>query len=358
MRPLGILLLLALWPVLAGCGERPDTVRIDGSSTVFPIARAGLDAYIREFPDRRVVASSSGTGAGFQRFFRGETDVQNASRPIREDELRRSEAAGIQFIELPIAFDGLAIIANRSNDWLECLTVEQLRAVWERGSTLDRWSDLDPSFPDQPLRLYGRSPASGTFDYFTTAIMGQRGNIRDGYNASDTDNAIVQGVVRDRFGLAFFGLAYFEQNRDQLKLIGVDNQTGDGCVIPTAETIQEGRYQPLARPEFIYVNLARAGSPEVEPFVEYFISNGARFVRQAGYIPFSDDVYALVLERFRHRITGSMFAGGGPAVGVNLAALLSGMDRDEAAYEAASGAEAPAEPGPAPSEPVPADANR
>jgi len=343
MRVLPLLLGLLALGALTGCGERPDTVRIDGSSTVFPIARAGLDAYMREFPDRRVVASSSGTGAGFQRFLRGETDLNNASRPIRGDELTRAEANGIRFIELPIAFDGLAIIVNRGNTWLECLTVTQLRTIWERGSPLERWSDIDPAFPDQPLRLYGRSPASGTFDYFTTAIMGQRGNIRDNYNASDTDNAIVQGVGRDLYGMAFFGIAYYEQNRGQLKLVGVDNETGDGCVTPSAETIQAGTYQPLARPEFVYVNAARAGSKEVEPFVEYFIANGARFVRQAGYIPFSEDVYGLVLERYRHRITGSLFAGGGPTVGVDIAALLSGMSRDEAAYE---GAQAPQSPPP------------
>lgn len=327
MRTLAVVLAaLGLALALAGCGERPDTVRIDGSSTVFPITRAGLEAYIREFPDRRVVASSSGTGAGFQRFFRGETDIQNASRPIREDELRRAEAAGIAFIELPIGFDGIAIVVNRQNDWIDCLTVTQLRQIWERGSPIRRWNQIDPRFPDQPIRLYGRSPASGTFDYFTTAIMGQRGNIRDDYNASDTDNAIVQGVGRDLYGMAFFGIAYYEQNQDELRLVAVDNETGYGCVLPTPEAIQSGRYQPLARPEFIYVNAARAGSPEVEPFVEYFIANAARFVRQAGYVPFSEEVYDLVLERFRRRITGSLFEGGGATVGVDLVALLSRMD--------------------------------
>lgn len=320
-----ILLLVAL----AGCGERPDTARIDGSSTVFPITRASLDSYLRAHPNARAVASSSGTAAGFQRFLRGETDVNNASRPIRGDELQRSIDNGIDFIELPIAFDGLAIIVSRTNDWVECLTVSQLRTIWERGSPLTRWNEIDPSFPDQPLRLYGRSPASGTFDYFTTAIMGQRGNIRDNYNASDTDNAIVQGVGRDRYGMAFFGIAYYEQNQDVLRLVAVDNEAGDGCVLPTPENIQTGLYQPLARPEFMYVRAERAGSPEVEGYIEFFFQDAGRYVLQAGYVPFEPEVYALVLERYRRRITGTMFEGGGPTVGLNMVELLSGMDRTD-----------------------------
>lgn len=299
--------LIAFPFVFLGCGERPDTARIDGSSTVFPITRAALDAYLRAYPDRRAIASSSGTAAGFQRFLRGETDVNNASRPIRPDELNRAADAGLEFIELPIAFDGIAIVVNHANDWIECLTVTELKAIWERDSELASWSDIDPSFPDQDLRLYGRSPASGTFDYFTEAINGRRGNIRDNYNASDTDNAIVQGVGRDRYGMAFFGIAYYEQNRDQLKLVALDNENGNGCVIPSAETIQNATYQPLARPEFMYVNASRAGSPEVEPFITFFLEGATTFVPQAGYVPFSAEVYEEILDRFRERTTGSLF---------------------------------------------------
>lgn len=293
--------------VLVGCGERPDTARIDGSSTVFPITRAALDAYLRTYPDRRAIASSSGTAAGFQRFLRGETDVNNASRPIRPDELNRAEEAGVEFIELPIAFDGIAIVVNHENDWIECLTVTELKEIWERDSQVYQWSDIEPSFPEQDLRLYGRSPASGTFDYFTETINKRRGNIRDDYNASDTDNAIVQGVSRDIYGMAFFGIAYYEQNKDQLKLVALDNEQGNGCVIPSAETIQNATYQPLARPEFMYVNAERAGSPEVEPFITFFLEGATTFVPQAGYVPFSAEVYAEILERFDERTTGSLF---------------------------------------------------
>jgi phosphate transport system substrate-binding protein len=330
-----IVLTFALLAILVtGCGERPDTVRIDGSSTVFPIARAAVEAYQNEFPERRIVASNSGTAAGFQRFLRGETDVNNASRPIRADEQQRAIDAGIQYIELPIGYDGLAVVANPQATWLECLTVAELRSIWERGSTVRRWSDVRPEFPDEEIRLYGRSPASGTFDYFTAAINGERGNIRDQYNASDTDNAIVQGVSRDQLGLAFFGLAYYESNRDVLKLIGVDDEdptTGEGCVIPTEQTVNDGTYQPLARPEFIYVNLERVEESEaVRDYVEYFIANAEGFVRNAGYVPFEPEVYDMVLERFRDRRTGSVFQGAGPTTGVRVADLLARIDADDA----------------------------
>jgi phosphate transport system substrate-binding protein len=329
MRITLIILALTL-PLFLGCGERPDTVRVDGSSTVFPIARAAVEAYQHQHPDRRIVASSSGTAAGFQRFLRGETDINNASRPIRGDEEQRAQDNQLAYIELPIGYDGLAVIANPQNTWLECLTVSELRAIWQRGSTIQNWSDVREDFPDEEIRLYGRSPASGTFDYFTTAINGERGNIRDQYNASDTDNAIVQGVSRDRFGLAFFGLAYYESNRDILRLVAVDDEdptTGEGCVLPTEQTVQDGTYQPLARPEFVYVNASRADESEaVRDFVDFFITNAAGFVRQSGYIPFDDAVYERIHQRFRDRVTGSMFHGAGPTTGVRIGDLLERMD--------------------------------
>jgi len=332
MRLSFFLTCLAVVVLSTGCGERAETVRIDGSSTVFPIIRAAVDGYQSEFPERRVVASNSGTAAGFQRFLRGETDLNNASRPIREDELQRAQDNDIDFIELPIGYDGLAVVANRGNDWLECLTVSELRTIWQQGSTIRRWNEIRPEFPNEEIRLYGRSPASGTFDYFTAAINGERGNIRSQYNASDTDNAIVQGVARDRYGLAFFGLAYYENNRDQLKLIGVDDEdatTGDGCIQPTEQTVQDGSYQPLARPEFVYVNRASADREDVQHFVQYLISNARTFVQEAGYIPFEQPVYDRILDRFARRDTGSLFHGSGPTTGVRIADLLDRMESDE-----------------------------
>lgn len=330
--------------VLSGCGERTQTVRVDGSSTVFPISRAAVETYQEEFPDKRVVASSSGTSAGFQRFMRGETDINGASRPIREDELRRAEENDIRFIELPIGYDGLAITTHAENDWIECLTVSELNEIWQQGSEIDNWNQIRDDFPDRELRLYGRSSASGTYDYFTTAINGERGNIRDNYQASDTDNSVVQGITRDRNGLAFFGLSYYENNSDQLQLIAVDDEdpeTGDGCIYPTEETVSDGTYQPLARPEFIYINVDRMEeNPEVAEFVEYYIENASQFVRQAEYVPFTDETYDLVLTRFENRVEGSIFEGEGPSIGVRIADLLERMGGGAAGTDDATDAEA------------------
>ncbi len=325
---LGVLLAATL--VLTGCGGDTQTVRVDGSSTVFPISRAAVDAYQQANPGSRVTASSSGTSAGFQRFMRGEVDVAGASRPIRQDELNRAQENNVRFIELPIGYDGLTVTTHPSNDFVDCLTVEELRSVWQRGSTINNWSQIRDSFPDRPLRLYGRSPASGTFDYFTAAINGERGNMRDGYNASDTDNAVVQGVSRDESGMAFFGLSYYQNHSDLLRLIAIDDEnpdTGEGCVRPTAETVSDGTYQPLARPEFIYVNIDNMeANPAVEDFVRFYIENAARFVAEAEYVPFEDDVYTQVMERFENRIEGTMFGGGGPTIGVGMGTMLERMN--------------------------------
>ncbi len=334
-RRLGIFLAVtALAFLVAACGGDSQTVRVDGSSTVFPISRAAVDAYQEANPGSRVTASSSGTSAGFQRFMRGEVDVTGASRPIREDELRRAEENNVRFLELPIGYDGLTVTTHPDNDFVDCLTVSELRRIWERGSTINNWNQIRDDFPDKSLRLYGRSPASGTFDYFTAAINGERGNMRDGYNASDTDNAVVQGVSRDVSGMAFFGLSYYINNRDILRLIAIDDEdpdTGDGCVLPTPETVADGTYQPLARPEFIYVNVDRMErNPAVASFVQFYLENASRFVAEAEYVPFEDDVYARVMERFEARIEGTMFGGEGPSIGVGMGTMLERMQTSEA----------------------------
>ena len=324
--------LLALGALLSGCSfDPPDTVRVDGSSTVFPISRAAIASYQEEFDEARVVGSNSGTSAGFQRFMRNETDITGASRPIREDELRRAEEAGVRFIELPIGYDGLTVATHPDNAFLECLTVSELRALWERGSTIRNWNQVRDDFPDQPIRFYGRSAASGSFDYFTTAINGERGSLRGDYNASDTDNAVVQGVSRDVRGIGFFGMSYYQNNSDILRAVAIDNEQGDGCVEPTVQTVSDGTYQPLARPEFIYVNIARMeANPDVEAFARYYIENAIQFVSQAEYVPFEPDVYDLVMQRLDNRIEGSVFAGGGPTIGVHVRDLLERMNPEQA----------------------------
>jgi phosphate transport system substrate-binding protein len=317
--PLLLMMAVALG-LLAGCGGGADgddagdelsgAVRVDGSSTVFPITEAVAEEFMQEEPRVRVTVGVSGTGGGFAKFLRGETDINDASRPIKPSELEVAEANDIEFIELPVAYDGIAIVTNPANDWVDCLTTEELERIWGPGSEIDNWSQVREGFPDREIALYGPGTASGTYDYFTEAIAGESGASRSDFSASEDDNVLVQGVAGDPNALGFFGLAYYEENADQLELLGVDDgdpTNGEGCVQPTAETVGSGTYQPLARPEFIYVNAERADDPAVSAFVEFYLQNAPELVREVGYVPLSAEAYNLALERFRNRTTGTMF---------------------------------------------------
>ncbi|MDX1420610.1 MAG: PstS family phosphate ABC transporter substrate-binding protein [Rubricoccaceae bacterium] len=325
-RTLTASLLLAL-PLLAACGggDAPESdglsgaVMVDGSSTVFPITEAVAEEFMLANPGVRVTVGASGTGGGFGKFLRGETDINDASRPIKESERATAEEAGIAFIELPVAYDGIAIVTNPGNSWLECLTTEELAAIWAPGSDVNNWSQVRDGFPDQSLTLYGPGTDSGTYDYFTEAIGGEEGASRADYTASEDDNVLVQGIAGDPNALGFFGLAYYEENAEQLRLVGVD--AGNGCIRPDAETIGTGTYQPLARPEFIYVNAARADDPAINAFVRFYLENAPALVREVGYVPLSGDAYAAAMERFESRTTGSVFEGGS-APGVTMEDLL------------------------------------
>ncbi len=326
--PVGLLL---LGLILAGCGGQGDgdqlsgRVQVDGSSTVFPLTEAVAEEFMTEAPRVRVTVGVSGTGGGFSKFVRQETDINNASRPITASEAELAEQNGVEYIELPVSYDGLAVIAHPENDWVDCLTVEELRAIWEPGSDIDNWSDIRSEFPDRPLSLYGAGTDSGTYDYFTTAIGGEEGASRSDFTASEDDNVLVQGVGGDRNSLGFFGLAYFENNQDKLKLIAVDDENpdnGEGCIEPSAETVNNGTYQPLARPEFIYVNATSADEPAVSTFVEFYLNNAGTLAQEVGYVPLSDTAYQLTRERFDQRLTGSMFDAEGSTVGVQMEALL------------------------------------
>ncbi len=338
---------------LIGCGgdnaSRDDagalagTVRIDGSSTVFPITEAVAEEFGREHPNVRVSVGASGTGGGFGKFLREETDINDASRPIKPVEIEQAVQNNIEYIELPVAYDGLAIIANPENDWAECLTVEELNKIWQPNSTVDNWSQVRSGFPDRPIRLYGPGTDSGTYDYFTEAVIGEEGASRTDYTASEDDNVLVQGVQGDPNALGFFGMAYYEANRERLKLIGVDDgdaANGEGCVQPSTETIRDGTYQPLARPIFMYVRKASMEDPSVKAFVEYYLQNAAQLAPEVGYVPLSDEAYTLGLERFRRGIHGSVFEGGGSQVGVRIEDLLQ---REEESVGAGAGEE-PAAP--------------
>ena len=319
-------LLLALLQGCAGCEDRAEdglrgTVRVDGSSTVFPITEAVAEEFMRDHPGVRVTVGVSGTGGGFAKFVRGEIDISDASRAIKATEARQAAAAGIEYIELPVAYDGLAIVVHPDNDWVECLTVEELRRIWEPGSDVQSWRDVRSSFPDRPLKLYGPGTDSGTYDYFTAAVNGEEGASRADFTASEDDNVLVQGIAGDEGSLGYFGLAYYEENAERLKLLGVD--AGSGCTQPTARTVQEGDYQPLARPEFIYVNRASAADSAVAAFVRFYLEYAAPLAEEVGAVPLSEAAYALVTNRFQDRTTGSLFGGeDGVAIGTRVAEVL------------------------------------
>jgi phosphate transport system substrate-binding protein len=288
---------LLLVAVLAGCGgegggRSTGTVRIDGSSTVFPITEAVAEEFQAE-QGIRVTAGISGTGGGFKKFCAGETDISDASRPIRESELERCRANGIEPIELAIAFDGLAVVVNPENDFAGCLTVDELKRIWEPGSTISRWSQVRDGWPGEEIKLYGPGTDSGTFDYFTEAIVGEEDASRPDFTASEDDNVLVQGVRGDEYALGYFGYAYYAENTDKLKLLAIDD--GRGCVAPSPETVESGEYSPLSRPLFIYVNKSALDRPEVAAFVRYYLRHARELVPQVGYVPLSADRYQAAL---------------------------------------------------------------
>jgi phosphate transport system substrate-binding protein len=292
-------LLLAL-----GCGQT-DAVSIDGSSTVFPISVAVVEEFHGVNPDINVVVGKSGTGGGMKKFAAGEIDICDASRPIKPVEAEACHAAGIEFIELEIAFDGLAVVANPQNDWCDSITVDQLKTIWRKESagTVAKWSDVNPDWPDDELQLYGPGDDSGTFDYFTEVINGEEKSSRRDYSASEDDNALVTGVAGDKGALGYFGYAYYEQNQDKLKLLAVDS--GDGPVKPTPENVRDGTYKPLSRPLFIYVRKSALERPGVVEFVKFYLAQVDKVARQVGYVPVTDEI----AERTRETLDAALPGG-------------------------------------------------
>jgi phosphate transport system substrate-binding protein len=256
----------------------------DGSSTVFPITQAMAEEFTRAHSGAvRVTVGNSGTGGGFKRFCVGETDISNASRPIKDEEKALCTQNGIEFVEMPVAYDGLSILAHPNNSFLTCITVAELKKIWEPGSTVKRWSEVRAGFPNEELKLYGPGTASGTFDYFTEVINGKAQASRSNFTASEDDNVLVQGVSGDQHALGYFGYAYYEQNKDKLKLVDVDG--GAGCVTPSQATIKDGSYKPLSRPLFIYISKKAMARPEVQAFAKFFNENATDLIPQVGYVP-------------------------------------------------------------------------
>jgi phosphate transport system substrate-binding protein len=292
-----------------GSGDLSGTIAVDGSSTVFPISEAMAEEFMAANPGVQVTVGTSGTGGGFEKFCRGETQVSNASRIIEADEIAACEEAGIEFVELPIAQDAITVVVNQENDFAECLTIEELGTMWapEAQGQVTNWNQVNPEFPDAPLALYGPGTDSGTFDYFTEVVGGEEGASRGDYTSSEDDNVVVQGVVGDPNALGYFGYAYYEENSDTLKAVQVDS--GNGCVEPSAETVLDGSYTPFARPLFIYVNTAALDEPQVQAFVEFYLDQAnATLVEEVGYVSLGDELYPLVQARAENRTSGSVFA--------------------------------------------------
>jgi phosphate transport system substrate-binding protein len=286
-----VLIVAAVALVAAGCGGGGGggAISADGSSTVGPYVTAAAEGF-RDQSDADVTVGISGTGGGFERFCRGETDLSNASRPIDDDEKTMCEANGVEFVELQVANDALTVVVNTANDWATCLTVDELKKIWEPGSKVTSWNQVRSSFPNESLKLFGAGTDSGTFDYFTEVIVGESGASRTDYSASEDDNVTVQGVKGSRGGLGYFGFSYFEENQDSLKAVEIDG--GSGCVAPSVAAAQAGDYTPLSRPLFVYVTTSSLERQEVADFLRYMLDNETAIAEKAQFVPLNDEQLA------------------------------------------------------------------
>ena len=315
-------LVLGLSLAAAACGggsqggtdlSSAAVVQVDGSSTVYPITEAVSEEF-RKATRARVTVGISGTGGGFAKLCRDEIDIADASRPIAAAEIDACGKANVQYVELPIAYDGLAVVVNPKNTWATSMTVAELKKLWEPGAQgqIKRWNQVRDGWPDAEIHLFGAGVDSGTFDYFTEVIMGKAKASRGDYTSSEDDNVIVQGVSSDEYALGYFGYAYYEENRSRLKLVAVDDgddSNGAGAILPSPETVGNGTYRPLSRPIFIYPKIKSLDRPEVKSFVDFYLKEGISLVRDVGYIPLTDKEYELVRTRLSSRKTGSMFHG-------------------------------------------------
>ena len=299
-------------------------VKIDGSSTVYPITEAVAEEFQKaKRGEVKVTVGISGTGGGFKKFCRGETDISDASRPILKKEIDVCKEQNIEYIELPVAYDGLAVMVNPKNTWVYSLTVADLKKMWEPAAqeTIRKWNQVRPEWPNAPLKLFGPGADSGTFDYFTEAIMGKAKSSRGDFTASEDDNVLVQGIAGDKNALGYFGLAYYEENKSRLKVVPVVNPATNKEVTPSLQTVMDGTYSPLSRPLFIYINKASLSRPEVKEFVNYYLKNADKLTKEVKYVPLPENAYKLAQERFTKMKTGSMF-GGEEKVGMKIEELL------------------------------------
>lgn len=305
-----------------------ETIKIDGSSTVEPVLSAVAEEFGAANRGQKVTVGASGTGGGFKKLCLGEIDIANASRPVKKGEIESCQKAGVEFIELPIAFDAVTVAVNPKNTWANSLTVAELKKLWEpeAQAKITNWNQIRPEFPDMALKLFGPGVDSGSYDYFTAVVVGKEHASRGDYTSSEDDNVLVQGVSGNLSALGFFGLAYFTENSDKLKAVGIDDQNdanGAGPQLPSKENVVGGIYQPLSRPLFVYVNRKSAEREEVKKFVSFFMTEGSNLVSEVGYVSLPSEAYRLALSRFEKLITGSIFAGKGSQAGVTVEEILA-----------------------------------
>jgi len=308
---------------LAATPAFAQIVKVDGSSTVFPVTEAVAEDFQKAKKQKiKVTVGISGTGGGFKKFCRNEIDVSNASRPILKAEMAECQKAGIEYYELPVAFDALTVVINPKNTFIKQLTIAEMKKMWEPSAQgkVTRWNQVNPAWPDQPMKLFGPGADSGTFDYFTEAIVGKSKSSRGDFTASEDDNVLVQGVSRDVNGLGYFGYAYYIENKDKLKAVPIVNDKGQ-AVEPSMEAVLKGTYTPLARPIFIYVNAKSFGKPEVKEFVEFYMKHGAQLAKEVKYVPLPDSAYKTALEHVQKGKKGTVF-GGTAEAGVTIEELL------------------------------------
>lgn len=320
---LNVIVVVALVAGVVKYAEAAEKIiKLDGSSTVYPISEAVAEEFQKK-TGVKVTVGESGTGGGFKKFCRGETDISDASRPILQKEIDACKEAGVQYIELPIAYDALTVVVNAKNDWIKSISVEDLNKIWAPGSSIKNWKQLNAAYPDKPMGLYGPGTASGTFDYFTEAINGKAKSSRSDYTPSEDDNVLVTGVAGNQGGLAYFGYAYYVENQDKLKALSIIAKPGAPAVLPSPESVKDGTYQPLARPLFIYVNAtAAAFKPEIKAFVNFYLENAPKLVKEVKYVPLPTDDYAAVSAHFKSLKPGTGF-GGKNEVGIKITDLLS-----------------------------------
>lgn len=321
----------ALIVLLAGCGGSEDTdglsgsIRIDGSSTVYPLSEAVAEEFLNAHPDVSVTVGESGTGGGFSKFLRKETAINDASRPITSTEREQARENGIEYIEIPVAYDGIAVTTHPEVDFFECLTVEELRSIWRPNNPVNNWSQVRDGFPDLPIELYGPDTASGTYDYFTEAVVGESGASRADYTSSTDDNVLVRGVSGTSGALGYFGYAYYKNNSDKLRRVALDPDSLDGgvrCTAPVDSTIQSGSYVPLSRPLFMYIRADAADQEAVQEYLDFYMSNADELASAVGYVPLSEEAYELARQRFENRVTGTLFGQEGVGAGARVEEVL------------------------------------